>query len=59
MNLKTAIELLTAWQNGEQITSFDDVNTAVKLGIEAFTRIQEWRQGKVLNPDFFLPSETD
>ncbi len=34
-------------------------NAAVKLGIKALKRVKDWREGKVLNPDFKLPGETE
>jgi len=54
-----AIEILTARLNCEEEGNPRDVYNATKLGNEALGRLEDWRQGKVLNPDFMLPSETE
>lgn len=59
MKLEKAIELLTHWQKGEDITSFDDVNSATKLGIEAMKRLAICRcKGDLLDLTP-LPGETE
>jgi len=58
MRLKDAIEILTRWQAGGDITSFDDVNIAVKLCIEALKRIEQSRKLYGVNREELLPGET-
>ena len=58
MNIPAAITLLERWQNGEDITSFDDVNRAVKLSIEALKR---WKKNSAWPHEYTggpLPGET-
>jgi len=58
MKIDKAIELLERWQNGNDITSFEDVNTATKLGIEALKRLQDNRNSPI-PPKRLLPSEKE
>lgn len=58
MKIDKAIEILTLWQRGGDITSFDDVNTAVKLGIEALKRIHQCRFPPYGRMEDILPGES-
>lgn len=59
MKIDKAIELLTHWQNGGDITSFDDVNTAVRLGIEAMKHLKECWEARECERIWLLPGETE
>ncbi len=59
MKLEKAIEILTRWQDGGDITSFVDVNTAVKLGIEALKRLEALRDDDAQDPNYIIPGETE
>lgn len=59
MKIEKAIELLTHWQHGGEITSFDDVNTAVKLGLEALKRLQIIKGFPYFQLQAKLPGETE
>ena len=58
MTIDEVIKLLTRWQDGKDITSFDDVNRAVKLGIEALKREKLMRIAVPLAKGELLPGET-
>ena len=58
MKLREAIEIASRWQEGGDITSFDDVNRAVKLLIEAGKRIQAERYLYPRTMEKLLPGET-
>ena len=59
MKIDEAIKLLDRWQNGKDITSFDDVNRAVKLGIEALKRVRDIRQEMSATRESLLPGEAE
>ena len=40
MKIDKAIELLTRWQKNDDITSFYDINIAIRLSLEALERHQ-------------------
>lgn len=59
ITIEEAIKILTRWQDGNDITSFDDVNTAVKLGIEALKSIRDYRVLRGIDNLLPLPGETE
>lgn len=59
MTLVEAIKQLTEWQKGNLITSFEDVDEATTLGIEALKLLYEHRNEYYFRYDLPLPSETE
>ena len=58
ITIKKAIEILERWYAGGYATQIDDLNPAVKLGIEAIKRELHWREiGDTIEPQL-LPGET-
>jgi len=59
MTIDEAIKLLVRWQDGGDITSFDDVNRAVRLGIEALKIVKITHPGLHTVTRKKLPGETE
>ncbi|MBA7581053.1 hypothetical protein ES708_22953 [subsurface metagenome] len=58
MTLDEGIKLLEKYRHDHHSYPTDIMGKAEQLGIEALKRVKDWREGKVLNPDFKLPGET-
>lgn len=58
MELEAAIETLARWQAGNYATRIDDMNPAVKLGIEALKSVRQDRVLKLPGRLQPLPGET-
>lgn len=59
MTLDEGIKLLEKYRHDHHSYPTDIMGKAEQLGIEALKRVKDWREGKVLNPDFKLPCETE
>ncbi|GAI60623.1 unnamed protein product [marine sediment metagenome] len=59
MTLDEGIKLLEKYRHDHHSYPTDIMGKAEQLGIEALKRVKDWREGKVLNPDFKLPGETE
>jgi hypothetical protein len=59
MTIDEAIEKLSGLVVKVDDGFVPDAYIALQLGIEALKRLKDWREGKVLNPDFMLPGETE
>jgi hypothetical protein len=58
MKLTQAIEILESWQAGGFATRIDDMNPALKLGIEALKEVKKARSGDPALDGELLPGET-
>jgi len=59
MKLTKAIEIQEELHDISHDGKDPDWRGAIKLGIEAMKRLEDWRRGRVLNPDLLLPGETE
>ena len=59
MTPEEAIEIINDKIHVLSLMLDPELITAILLGIEALKRLEDWRSGKVVNPDFMLPGETD
>lgn len=59
MNLTKAIEILQDSMQYEDYHDLTRLEDAMKLGIEALKRIEEWRKYKNLIPEWQLLGETN
>ena len=59
MTIDEAIKELEALLINRKTDLLRDTLKAIPLGIEALKRLNDWRAGKILNPDFMLPGETE
>lgn len=59
MTIDEAIEILELELPEYLSNPATDLMHAIKLSHEALKRLENWRSGKVLNPDFMLPGETE
>lgn len=56
--LDEAIEIKLNWRRNQKADLPAPFAQADNLSIEALKRLEEWRKGTVLNPDYMLPGET-
>ena len=58
MNISKAIEILELEETGDLTAPIQDLNDAIRLGIEALKLIQELRKWGVPRVNHTLPGET-
>jgi hypothetical protein len=58
ISIDEAIRLLSKWQSGLRTTPMDDVDSAVKLGIEALKLVKDMRDFQYWGVPTLLPGET-
>jgi len=59
MTLDEAIEIQQHYLKGISKSLDYDFPKAIKLGIEALKRLNDWRRGEVINPFYMLEGETE